>query len=305
MTSLIYLESMQEVFHYPVMHKEVLSYLEPQRCKSVLDCTVGTGSHALKILELLPQGARLIGIDKDRSSLEIAKKRLSVFGERVILVKEDFVHLDEVLEDLGIDKIEAIFFDLGISMYQLSDARRGFSFLQEGPLDMRIDNCAFLSAYDLINNLSEKELGDIFKKFGEERYSQRIAHLIEERRRKVPINTTRDLLEIILKALPINFKYKVQTAARIFQALRIAVNQELELLRQVLEKAPFFLNPGGRLLVISFHSLEDRIVKQTFKRYASENLLKIITKKPVIAQETELKENSASRSARLRVAERI
>jgi len=196
-------------------------------------------------------------------------------------------------------------FDLGVSTYQLGNARRGFSFLKEGPLDMRLDQDAFVSAYDLINNLSEKELANIFRLFGEERYYKKIAQAIVTARRNEPIATTTQFAEIVSNTIGSKYRlYKIHPATRTFQALRIAVNRELLTLEAGLVKAISLLRRGGRIAVISFHSLEDRIVKHTFREYAARGLLRIITKKPQVPDDAEISENSASRSAKLRVAEK-
>jgi len=295
----------KEEIHYPVMHREVINFLEPNSRKIIVDCTLGVGSCALKILPLLKEDSIYIGIDKDSSSLEIAKERLSKY-KQVIFIKDDFKNLDNILKNLKIDYIDGFLFDLGISSFQLDNPDRGFSFLREGPLDMRMDRDTFLSAYDLVNNLSEIELASIFKKFGEERYSNCIAHNIVEERKKNPINTTSDLSSIILKSIPYKAKFSnIHPATRVFLALRIATNRELESLDIALKKAIYFLNRGGRILVISFHSLEDRIVKNVFRYFQKEGNAKIITKKPVLPQEDEVIENPRSRSAKLRVIEKL
>ena len=300
------IRKMTQAYHYPVMYREVLDCLEVENKKTVVDCTVGIGSHAYKILEAMPEDGFLIGIDKDEDSLEVARQRLKKFEGKFTLFKADFSDLDQVLKDLNIKGTDAFLFDLGISTYQLNNSQRGFSFLKEGPLDMRMDKDSFVSAYDLVNNLSEIELGNIFKKFGEDRYYRRIAHSLVEERRNDPISTTTRLAQIIMNNVPLRNRYdRIHPATRIFQSLRIAVNRELETLKLGLSKAISFLNSGGRVGIISFHSLEDRIVKHTFKDYVSENKLKIITKKPLVPQDLEKEENFASRSAKLRAAEKI
>lgn len=296
---------MAKQHHYPVMYKEVLELLDIKNKKTVIDCTVGTGAHACKFLEIMKPDARLIGLDRDRNSLDVAAQRLKPFEGRFTLVKENFVNLDNVLEDLNINSVDAFLFDLGISTYQLSNPERGFSFLKDGPLDMRMDSDSFLSAYDLVNNLSESELGRIFKKFGEERYSKKIAHFLIEARRNEPISTTTQLAKVIMSSVPAKARYyRTHPATRVFQSLRIAVNRELEMLEPALSKALSFLNKGGRIGVISFHSLEDRIVKHTFKEYAFGGKVKIITKKPLVPEDSEREENLPSRSAKFRVAEK-
>lgn len=298
--------SSQEILHYPVMHREVIEYLNPGHKRIIVDCTVGVGSHALKILPYLGEGSLFIGIDKDIDSLNIARERLKDYQKKVILVKDDFRNLDKVLDNLKVLEVDAFLFDLGISSYQLANPERGFSFLKEGPLDMRMDREAFLCAYDLINNLSEKELQSIFEKFGQERYSRRIAALLVETRKRYPFFTTAQLKDVILKAFPKSGKrYRIHPATRVFQALRIAVNRELDCLTEGLEKALRRLSLGGRIVVISFHSLEDRIVKHIFKSSVFKKNLRILTKKPRVPGELELKENTRSRSAKLRAGERV
>ncbi len=299
-------EPMQETKHYPVMHEEVLAMLEPSGKRVAVDCTLGLGSHASKLLEAMGPKGILIGIDKDAESLEQASENLTQYKGRFELYRSDFSSTPEVLDKLNIKEVDMILFDLGISMYQLLDADRGFSFLREGPLDMRMDRDTFVSAYDLVNNLSEKELFSIFKKFGEDRYARRIAHFIVEARTREPISTTTQLAQVVMRAVPTPARYgRIHPATRIFQALRIAVNRELEILEQSLEKALPYLVSGGRMAVISFHSLEDRIVKHTFRSWAQKGLARVLTKKPLVPTNQEREANAASRSAKLRAVERI
>ncbi|MDD5194355.1 MAG: 16S rRNA (cytosine(1402)-N(4))-methyltransferase RsmH [Candidatus Omnitrophica bacterium] len=298
--------TMNQIYHYPVMYREILTLLNLSEKKVVVDCTVGVGSHALRMLEAMKSDALFIGIDRDEDSLSQACAKLQIFGKRVILIKSDFSNIDSVLLNLHIAKADAFIFDLGISTYQLSESNRGFSFSKEGPLDMRMDKNSFVCAADLVNNLSEIELENIFRKFGEERYAYRIARAITDMRRREPIVTTTQLAEIILRATPLKVRdWRLHPATRVFQALRIAVNRELEALKAGIDKAVTLLNAGGRIAVISFHSLEDRIVKHTLRDFSHKGVLKIITKKPIIAGEQELLENNPSRSAKLRVAEKI
>jgi 16S rRNA (cytosine1402-N4)-methyltransferase len=299
------LETMQQK-HYPVMYREVLKLLELPSKAVVVDCTLGTGAHAKKFLEQMPSSGRLIGIDKDQESLQLVQEELKNYEGRFYLVREDFSHLDEVLKKLKISKADAFFFDLGISTRQLLDPERGFSFLKSGPLDMRMDRNSFLCASDLVNNLSEGELENIFRKFGEERYARKIAHELVALRKLQAISTTEQLTQAILRCVPSKALHqRIHPATRVFQALRIAVNRELEVLKTGIEKALSYLNPHGRIAVISFHSLEDRIVKHTFRDFEGQGALGIITKKPLEAGDDELSENAASRSAKLRVAERL
>lgn len=299
-------ETMKEAYHYPVMYREVLELLDVGKRKVVVDCTAGIGSHSYKLLEAMDKEGFLVGIDRDWDSLNVAKARLEPFRGRFSLVRDNFANLDKILSDLNIEEADAFLFDLGISTYQLSDSTRGFSFLREGPLDMRMDRDSFLSAYDLVNNLSEVELGNIFRKFGEERYSRRVAHFLVEVRKDKPISTTGQLRDLIIQATPGRARGgRIHPATRIFQALRIAVNRELEAVEAALSCAISHLASGGRIGVISFHSLEDRIVKHLYRDYSAKNILKIINRKPFIPTEEERDENPPSRSAKLRVAERI
>ena len=299
-------ETMKKAYHYPVMYREVLELLDLEKKKVVVDCTTGIGSHAYKLLEAMDKQGFLVGIDRDWDSLKAAKARLEPFRGRFSLVRDNFANLDKILNDLDIEEADAFLFDLGISTYQLSDPTRGFSFLEEGPLDMRMDRDSFLSAYDLVNNLSEVELGNIFKKFGEERYSRRVAHFLVEARKGKLISTTSQLRDLIIQATPGRARAgRIHPATRIFQALRIAVNRELEAIATALSCAVSRLGRGGRIGVISFHSLEDRIVKHLYKDYSTKNILKIINKKPLTPTEEEREENRPSRSAKLRVAEKI
>lgn len=288
------------------MYREALEMLQLSTKAVVVDCTLGTGGHAGKFLEAMSATGHLIGIDKDQESLDLVAETLKPFAGRFSLVRNDFSHLDEVLKTLKVEKADAFFFDLGISTRQLLDAERGFSFLKTGPLDMRMDRNSFLCASDLVNNLSEIELEHIFRKFGEERFARKIAHDVVALRKSEPLSTTEQLTQIVLRAVPSKALHqRIHPATRIFQALRIAVNRELEVLQIGIEKALSHLNPGGRIAVISFHSLEDRIVKHTFRDYSSQGVLELVTKKPLEPGEDEVKENAASRSAKLRVAERI
>ncbi|MBU1121598.1 MAG: 16S rRNA (cytosine(1402)-N(4))-methyltransferase RsmH [Candidatus Omnitrophica bacterium] len=305
-----------KIKHYPVMYREVLEFLDLKNKRIVVDGTLGMGSHAYKFLEVMPKESFFIGIDRDHESIDIARNNLAQFALRFSLVQGDFSQIDQILKGFkaldqspfsnGMYGIDVFFLDLGISTYQLSISDRGFSFLKEGPLDMRMDRKYFLSAYDLVNNLSEEELIHIFRKYGEERYSRRIAYFIVNERKISPISSTTQLTQLVTKAVGArSHRSRIHPATRIFQALRIAVNRELEVLEKALSQSISLLNKGGRIGVISFHSLEDRIVKHAFKSAASLGVLKILTKKPLTPTENEIDENSASRSAKLRVAEKI
>lgn len=290
--------------HKPVMYEEILHFLNPQKGQTIIDATIGLGGHSRGILEKIGPDGKLIGIDKDEASLNIVKEELINF-KNLILINDDFKNLDNITKNLNISKVDGIIFDLGLSSYQLDDANRGFSFKSEGPLDMRMDKRAFISAFDLVNNLNENELSTILKNFGEERRHNRIAKFLVHARRNSSIETTTQLADIVRKAIGYQGYTRIHPATRTFQALRIAVNRELEALEDVLKKAINLLNPGSRLCVISFHSLEDRIVKINFKNFMSLGLANILTKKPLIPSYAEIEKNPRARSAKLRVIERL
>jgi len=293
-------------FHVPVMPQEVVKYLEPAPGKIIVDATTGTGGHSEIIAGRIYPGGRLICIDRDEASLAIAKSRLSAYRDSVAFVHSNFIDIDSALSGLGVDKIDAIVFDLGMSSFQLDDSSRGLSFQKEGPLDMRFDKSAYISAYDLVNNLNEDELSQVLWTFGQERWHNRIAHLVVESRHQQPITTTRQLRDIVVRAIPARFRhFRIHPATRTFQAIRIAVNRELEAVEAGLNKTVGLLKEGGRICVISFHSLEDRIVKFRFKEFAQQNKIRIITPKPLVPSQEEIRANPASRSAKLRVAQRI
>lgn len=296
---------MSRTYHYPVMWEQALEGLQIEKKRCLVDCTAGLAGHAQKALSLA-KDIFYVGIDRDSDSLLEAYLELKPFEGRFVLLQESFSNLDLVCQEMRLDKVDAFFFDLGLSSYQLADSGRGFSFLKEGSLDMRFDQSDFVTAFDLVNNLSERELVEIFKKFGQERYSRGIAQALVKRRRERPILTTLELARIAASSIPAKARFgRIHPATRIFQALRIAVNRELESLEAALPKAIDLLDVGGRLGVISFHSLEDRIVKHTFRKFASQNALKIITKKPLRPSEVEKQINPPSRSAKLRIAEKI
>lgn len=299
---------MEQKFHIPVMVKEVLGHLDLGPGKTIVDATIGTGGHAKAMLQRIMPGGRLIGIDRDRESLDIARERLSDFSSACEFMHGNFVDLDSILKELEIKKIDGILFDLGISSYQLSEPERGFSFQYDGPLDMRLDRTSYISAYDLVNNLNEEEISSLLWTFGQERWHNRIARFLVEERQKQAITTTEQLSSIVIKAIPAKYRYRhyrIHPATRTFQAMRIAVNRELETLETAIDKAVGLLDTSGRICVICFHSLEDRIVKFGFRKAASMGLIKIITPKPLTPTETEVRENPLSRSSKLRAAERL
>ncbi len=288
--------------HVPVLLEEATDLLTGGGGKVFLDCTLGGGGHAKRILEKV-KDSYIIGIDWDEEAIEIAEKNLKDFEGRFSIYKANFVNLDLVLKEEGVDRVDGMLFDLGMSMYQLR-SNRGFSFQRDAPLDMRMDREQKLTAYDVVNRYPERELERILREYGEERLSRRIARAIVKRREKKPIETTGELVEIIVSVYPERLRYgRIHPATRVFQAIRIEVNKELENLEVALKKTPELLNHGGRLVVISFHSLEDRIVKRFFKE--RQNLFRILTKKPITPSEDEIRMNLASRSAKLRAGERI
>ncbi len=297
---------MEQKFHIPVMLGEVIDYLNLAPGKIIVDATIGTGGHSKAIAERIIPGGRLIGIDRDEDSLAIARERLVDFGSTCEFVHGSFSDIDKILEDFNIKKVDGVLFDLGLSSYQLDDPARGFSFRNDGPLDMRFDRNSFISAYDLVNNLNEEELSSILRTFGEERFHNRIAHFLVEEREKHAITTTRELSDIVVKAVPARYRhYRIHPATRTFQAVRIAVNRELEIIEAGITKAVELLNRGGRICVISFHSLEDRIAKLSFRKLAVSGQISIITAKPMVPRFSEIKLNPKSRSSKLRVAERL
>lgn len=299
---------MAEKFHIPVMLKETLEYLNLGRGKVIVDATMGTGGHSKAILEQIVPGGRLIGIDRDAESLAVCRQRLSEYAGSCEFVHGNFADIDTILANLNIHKVDGILFDLGISSFQLDDPHRGFSFQNEGPLDMRLDRDSYISAYDLVNNLNEDEISDLLWTFGQERWHNRIAHLVVEERERRPIATTQELANIVVKAIPYRYRhryYRIHPATRTFQAVRIAVNRELETLETAINKAIAVLGEKARICVISFHSLEDRVVKHAFRNAASNGLIEIITPKPLTPMYSEIGENPSSRSSKFRVAQRL
>ena len=284
--------------HRPVLVAEVLDFLAGRDVRLFLDATVGLGGHTRAVLDTHPE-ARVIGIDRDAEMLRAAQERLREYGTRVELRHAAFADLASVLDDLGVPAVDAALFDLGVSSPQLDTAERGFSFRLEGPLDMRMDRSLEGTAADLVNRLPEIELGNLIYELGDERHSRRIAAVIAAERRREPIRTTTRLAEIVRRA--VRGRGRIDAATRTFQALRIAVNREIEQLREGLAAAAARTKPGGRLLVLSFHSGEDRVVKGFLR---SDERLRVLTKKVVRATAAEARENPRARSARLRVAER-
>lgn len=253
-----------EFKHISVLLEETIDSLNIKEDGVYVDCTLGGGGHSKEILKKLSHKGKLIGIDQDTSAIKAAKERLKDY-ENVIYVHNNFYNIDSILEELDIDKVDGIIMDLGVSSYQLDEASRGFSYMKDAPLDMRMNREENLSAYGVINNYEEEELFKILKNYGEEKFSRKIARFIVEKRTENPIETTGELVEIIRKAIPAKFQREGHPAKRTFQAIRIEVNKELQILNKAIEDSVNRLNKDGRLSIITFHSLEDRIVKVKFK----------------------------------------
>lgn len=310
-----------DVFHKPVLVREVIDSLQCRAGAVYVDGTLGGGGHAFEILKNSAPDGRLIGIDADGDALQEAQKRLSPFRDRAVLVKGNFADMENTLSGMNIDKVEGILLDLGVSSHQLDTAERGFSFTLDAPLDMRMDRNRGPSAYDLIHTLSEEELGELIRRFGEERVAGRIARAIVRRRAVSPIRTTADLAGVVTAASPgIRGRSRIHPATRTFQALRIAVNDELTHLQRAIAGGMKRLKPGGRLCVISFHSLEDRIVKNAFRAgekgcicppdlpicaCGRKPIMKVVTHRPIVPGQDEIRDNPRARSAKLRTAERM
>lgn len=308
-------------YHKPVLVKETITLLDPNVSGVFVDATLGGGGHAAEILERVGPDGALIGIDRDPEAIEYARERLKKYGDRVTLVQGNYQDFDKILTSIAVTEIDGALFDLGVSSHQL-DTDRGFSFQRNEDLDMRMNpmECT-LSAKEIVNTYNEFDLADMIWQYGEERYSRRIARAIVNQREREPITKTKELAEIIWNAVPPQYRHgEIHPATRTFQAIRIRVNRELESIETGLPAAINRLKIGGRICVISFHSLEDRIVKRLFRKFSGKcecpprfpacqcgaaNMLKIITSKPVVAGDEEIKENPRSRSAKLRCAMRI
>lgn len=307
--------------HYSVLLKESVDALNIREDGIYVDGTLGRAGHSSEILKQIPQG-HLYAIDRDLQAIEESRERLMAIGENFTLIHTNFSNVKSELEKLGVHEIDGMVLDLGVSSPQFDEASRGFSYRFDAPLDMRMDQTQSLTAYEVVNNWSYEELVKIFYRYGEDSFSKQIARKIEKTREEKPIETTFELVDVIKSALPAKVRNaKGHPAKKIFQAIRIAVNDELNELETVLEEALSLLKPNGRLSVISFHSLEDRIVKETFQRYGKakkvdkripvmpneiqEEPYRIITRKPILPSEEELEENNRSHSAKLRVIERI
>ena len=282
--------------------EEVLFWLRVEPGRVYVDGTVGLGGHSAAILERSAPDGFLVGFEWHAASLAWAQERLKAYEGRFVLVRENFARVKEVLEELGRLPVDGLLLDLGVSSYLLEGSGRGFSFLRDEPLDMRMDDRLTVMAKDLVNQLSPLQLEELIRSFGEEKFARRIARAICEARRKAPIRTSKELAEIVAQAVPRGREGKIHPATRTFQALRLAVNQELENLKRFLEAAPEVLRPGGRLVIISFHSLEDRLVKHALR---ADERLRVLTKKPVSPSSEEVLRNPRARSAKLRAAERV
>jgi len=300
--------------HIPVLVNEVISLLECGPHQVYVDATLGGGGHSLEILKRTHPDGRVIGMEWDEEAIAEAEEVLSPFDERMKIFRENFVRLPVLLKEMKIGSVDGILFDLGLSSIQLGEPKRGFSFRGEGPLDMRMDRRLETTAADLVNGLSVKELEETVREYGEERWAKRIAEAIAEERSQGPIETTEALRKVIYRTIPKRFQSRrIDPATRTFQALRIRVNRELENLKEALAGGWPLLRKGGRMCVISFHSLEDRIVKQTFRRLekgeagdpSPKAVMKVITRKPIVPSEEEQRDNPRSRSAKLRCAERV
>ena len=307
--------------HISILLNESLDALEIKPDGTYMDATLGGAGHSLRIAQRLDKGGRLICIDRDDAALNNAEKRLKDVRERVTLVKSDFRNLDNVISDLGLSGVDGILFDLGVSSPQLDEAERGFSYMQDAPLDMRMDKTQDFSAYNVVNEYDEEQLNHIFKTYGEERWSKRIAEFIVKYRQEKKIETTGELVDIIRRAIPAAVRKKAtgHPAKRIFQAIRIEVNNELGILENTFKTAVKHLNKGGKIAVITFHSLEDRITKNVFKELSRGCIcpphlpICVCNHKPEIKlcskaikpSKYEMDDNSRSKSAKLRVAEKL
>ncbi|ASZ67649.1 16S rRNA (cytosine(1402)-N(4))-methyltransferase RsmH [Bacillus cereus] len=306
--------------HVTVLLKETVDGLDIKPDGTYVDCTLGGGGHSSYLLSQLTEGGKLIAFDQDEIAIQNAKEKFSSYGEQFITVKSNFRYLAEKLQEIGITEVDGILFDLGVSSPQLDTPERGFSYHHDAPLDMRMDQDAPLTAYDVVNSWSYEQLVRIFFQYGEEKFSKQIARKIEAYRENKAIETTGELVELIKEGIPAAARRTGgHPAKRVFQAIRIAVNDELKVFEEALESAIEMVKPGGRVSVITFHSLEDRICKTTFKRNSTtpqlppglpiipdefKPKLKLITRKPILPSDIELEENNRARSAKLRIAEK-
>lgn len=312
---------MSEFHHVSVFENEAVDGLAPKPGGIYVDCTLGGAGHSKSILEKTAPGGRLIAIDQDLTAIENAKLRLGAFAGRFILVHSNFRHLQQIVQEHAGTLVDGVLFDLGVSSPQLDEAERGFSYMQDAPLDMRMDRTQSFNAFDLVNQWSEQEIAHVIFEYGEERWAKRIAEFIGQARKNGPIETTGQLVEIIKAAIPAGARREgPHPAKRTFQAIRIAVNDELNVFENAVRDAIEVLKPGGRLSVITFHSLEDRIAKSVLQDAAKgcicppelpvcqcdhEPQVKILTRKPILPGKLEMEENPRARSAKLRIAERL
>lgn len=306
--------------HIPIMLNEVIEGLNIKENGIYLDGTLGGAGHSIEIVKGLKNG-QLIGIDQDEIALNKAKEVLADFLDKIVFVNDNYENIDSILKRLNIDKLDGILLDIGVSSHQFDEVSRGFSHNQDAPLDMRMDRKQDLSAWHVVNRYSTQELNDIIFNYGEERWAKRIAEFIVKERATKPINTTLELVSVIKQAIPKKVRMEGHhPAKKTFQAIRIEVNRELEVLENSIDKMVKYLNPGGRLVIITFHSLEDRIVKEIFKKLNKDCIcppelpkcvcnkvkdIEIITRKPIRPTEEEIRLNPRSRSAKLRIAEKL
>jgi 16S rRNA (cytosine1402-N4)-methyltransferase len=309
-----------EFKHVSVLLNECLDALDIKEDGIYVDCTLGGAGHSLEILKRLSTKGRLIGIDQDTEALKAAKENLKDYNN-VTYVHDNFYNIEAILEKLDVEKVDGILMDLGVSSFQLDEAERGFSYMKDAALDMRMDRSKGISAYDVVNNYTEQQIGEVLRNYGEEKFSKRIANFIVDRRVDKPINTTLELVNVIDAAIPAKYKRDGgHPAKRTFQGIRIEVNGELTILNKAIEDGIQSLNSGGRMAIITFHSLEDRIVKVKFKDLhdpckcpkqlpmcvcGKTPIVNLISRKPIVAGEEELEINKRSRSAKLRVCEKI
>lgn len=295
--------------HISVLMNEVIEGLNIQPADVIVDGTINGGGHSFEISKYLSDSGILIGIDQDKTGLEISEKKLKTVAPQVNLIHDNFKNIDVIISSLGLESIDKILLDLGWSSNQFENPDRGFSFMHEGPLLMTLsdnpENVDF-TAYDIVNDWEEQSLIDILKGYGEEKYAWHIVQGILKRRSLNPITTTLELVDVIHSSVPKKYAQgNIHPATKTFQALRIAVNNEMEVLKEGLEKSFHLLSPGGRMVIISFHSIEDRIVKFFFKNKKENGFAKILTKKPITASDLELSQNKRSRSAKLRILEKL
>ncbi|MHC1747405.1 MAG: 16S rRNA (cytosine(1402)-N(4))-methyltransferase RsmH [Cellulosilyticaceae bacterium] len=307
--------------HTSVLLNECINGLDIKQDGTYVDGTLGGAGHAKEVCIRLSKEGHFIGIDQDNNALAISKQRLEALNPHISVVKSNFENVDQVLMELGVEGIDGMLIDLGVSSHQLDEPSRGFSYMHDAPLDMRMNQDDKLSAYEIVNEYSLEDIHDIIKEYGEEKWAKRIAQFIVERREKAPIKTTYELVEIIKDAIPYSARRDgPHPAKRTFQAIRIAVNREIEIIEPTIRKIVPFLKSGGRLCIITFHSLEDRIVKHTFKNLedpctCSRNfpvcicgqkpVVKVITRKPILPSDEELEVNPRARSAKLRIIEKL